>query len=157
MFFNRQFLLVNIMAICTLAGCARHTSQMRIESSIKNAFIMYSREKQYLGKPSDDWFQFVDSDIGHEQFVEDLSHFVTTKYRVEAIYAIGWFGDDRHVPLIANRLKDSDPEVRRVALAAFSNLTKQAFVDNIQAQQWWDKNKTMYAQSQPVQGYRHEH
>jgi hypothetical protein len=127
-----------------LEGCAGYKMAMRVETAVKNAYIMYYEQKTNLGQPSPRWYRLVDTDIGRDSFVADLSHFVNTKYQCEAIYAIGWFGDDRHIPLIAPRLEDPDPEVRRVTLAAFRQLTKQDFKNTAQAHEWWKQNKSKY-------------
>lgn len=85
---NLSFLMI-VVVFCTISGCAANGKCRQMESSIKNAFIMYSQQKQNLDAPSEHWYQFIDSEIGREKFTVDLTHFVTTKYRVEAIYALG--------------------------------------------------------------------
>lgn len=100
---------------------------------------MYSQQRQSLGEPSPHWYKYVDSEIGRKAFVDDLSRLVTTKYRAEALYALGWFGDDRQASLIANTLDDTDPEVLRIALSSFCRLTEMEFADAAQAREWWER------------------
>ena len=125
------------LAVLWLTGCAQIDYVIRLNTSVKNAYVMYSLQRQDLGPPSSEHVQVVDSEIGREAFLEDLSHYVSTKYRREAIYAIGWFGDDRSIGLIAKALDDPDPEVQRIALASFSHLNKRTFKDVEEARAWW--------------------
>jgi len=96
-----------------------------------------------LGPPAEHWKKWVE-DYGHERFVDDLLRFVHTKYRSEAIYCLGYFGDEHHVKPIALALDDPDPRVRRVAMSSFSVLTGVEFEDPKKALRWWSKHKGDY-------------
>jgi len=114
------------------------------EVSVKNAYIMYSEQRESLGPPSSQWVAFVDCQIGRDRFVEDLTHFVLTKYAPEAIYGIGSFGGVKHICLVARALSNPDPEVRRVALASLCRLSGHEFRSVDDALEWWKANEAQY-------------
>lgn len=134
--------LLAVLLAAAPMGCQEGLSTGRLNASIKNAWMMYDEQRESLGAPSSERREFVESEIGRDQFATDVTHFVRTKYRREAIYALGWFGDERHVDAVVTGLVDNEPEVRRIALGAFARLTGREFSDPAQAHQWWQQQKT---------------
>lgn len=114
-----------------------------LEVSVKTAFQMYRDRQDTLGPPPVEREEYVYA-RGKEEFVNDMVRVIRTKYRAEALYALAWFGDRRHAALVADALKDVDPEVRRVALVSFANLTHRQFQDTEAAITWWKENKDTF-------------
>ncbi len=98
---------------------------------------MYSEQSGDLASPSARWYQFVEKDIGREQFVRDMAHFVGTKYQAEALYCLGWFGGRAELPVVASGLESSDARIARVALHSFNLLSGKNFASAGAAAEWW--------------------
>lgn len=108
----------------------------RQEVCIKNAYIIYCEHQRDLDCPGPTDRKLIEQEIGRENFVAVLKDFCATKYRAEAIYCIGCFGSQQDAAVVARGLVDFDPEVRRVALRAFSNLSGVQFRSVAEAVDW---------------------
>lgn len=116
----------------------------RAEVCIKTAFQMYGPNMETLGPPPPHLENHVRTDIGTEAFLVEMERFVGTKYQAEALYALGWFGDARHVSLVARSLRSENPEIRRVAVSSFSRLVDEEFSNEKDAEVWWLANQEKY-------------
>lgn len=125
------------MIACVVFGCTRHTEELRCESAVKNAYILYSKERETLGPPRQEDVHHIDEEFGREQFLSDISRFVTTKYAAEALYCLGWLGDKRFLDDVAAGLETHDVESQRVALFAFERIAGRTFGSVNEAKEWW--------------------
>lgn len=137
------------LAIGTMiTGCMYVTPVTRFEASVKTAWQMYTDRAESLGPPPIQREQHVYA-RGKAKFVEDMVAGLNTKYRCEALYCLGWFGDRRHAGVVAPSLTANDPEVRRIALHSFSLLTHTSFSSAEEATQWWAENKESFPRWDP--------
>lgn len=133
--------IVILFVLVIHANCRRPPANAKtVNTSVKNAWMMYHEAGPSLKPPSQKRTEVVHR-FGQERFVTDLSKFLQTKYRAEAIYCLGHFGDERHVRPISEALSDSDARVCEVALMSFSLLTHTEHADAAQAREWWDSHK----------------
>jgi len=133
-------MLCVVLLACLVCDCGPANDAARYNFAVKNAFIMYTRRSPQTETPPLEVERAI-YEYGKEDFANALVPALNTKYRVEAAYALGWFGDRRHVRELRELLSDSDAEVRRVSLDAVSRLVHMRFQSAADAATWLSENE----------------
>lgn len=97
---------------------------------------MYQAAGEGLAPPGPHGMQVV-NEIGQERFLQDMVRMSGTKYGAEALYALGYFGDRRHVASAAAQLHSESQERRQLATFALGRLVGVNFGSAEQASAWW--------------------
>ncbi|MCG3132460.1 MAG: hypothetical protein FLDDKLPJ_03310 [Phycisphaerae bacterium] len=129
--------MLSLMLVC---GCVSQGAT----GSVKTAWKMLQNNRENLGPPSPVEVEHVTAEIGIERFVHELEPLVTSKYRAEALYSLGWFGNVCQVSCVANALSDGNAEVRRIALRSLCRLTGESFLDVHTAEIWWAEHRSEF-------------
>lgn len=127
LFFLAPFILLSVL------GCI---SGNRSNECVKNAYMMFWENEEHLGRPSAQWIEFIDDEIGRSEFVRTLRNYTTTKYRSEVLYCLGWFGDERDIPAFCAGLEDSEPEIQRICLNALAQVSHERLEDIDSGRRW---------------------
>lgn len=141
------------LVIVAIPGCTQLSPPTRFEASVKNAWMMYTQSKDDLGPPPLHLEEAIYA-RGKAEFVEHMTKVVGSKYRREALYSLGWFGDRRHASVVAKALTHEEPEVRRIATASLSRLVNRKFSDPGKASEWWSKHRSDFPRFKPDESAR---